>query len=142
MVKAGMYMRYEFDGFFISDEKGLLQIDVIAGFLSRSYWANKRSMTTIQKSIEASVCVGVYHGSKQIGFARIVTDHATMYWLADVYVDEEYRGKSIGKKMIETITSSEELKGLVGILGTKDAHELYEQYGFEREPSRFMRRMP
>lgn len=65
-----------------------------------------------------------------------------MYWLADVYVDEEYRGKSIGKQLIETITSSEELKGLVGILGTKDAHDLYEQYGFERDANRFMRRVP
>ncbi|MDQ0885998.1 GNAT superfamily N-acetyltransferase [Paenibacillus sp. V4I9] len=135
-------MRYEFDGFFISDEKELLQIDVIAGFLSRSYWANKRPMTIIQKSIEASLCFGVYHGSKQIGFARIVTDHVTMYWLADVYVDEEYRGRSIGKRLIETITNSEDLKDLVGILGTKDAHELYEQYGFERDTNRFMRRVP
>lgn len=135
-------MRYEFDGFFISDEKELLQIDVIAGFLSRSYWANQRSMTVIQKSIEASVCFGVYHDSKQIGFARIVTDHVTMYWLADVYVDEAYRGRSIGKKLIETITTSEDLRGLVGILGTKDAHELYEQYGFERDTNRFMRRVP
>jgi GNAT superfamily N-acetyltransferase len=135
-------MRYEFDEFLISDEKELLQLDVIAGFLSRSYWANKRPIATIQKSIEASLCVGVYHDRKQIGFARIVTDHATMYWLADVYVDEDYRGRSIGKKLIETITNSEELKDLVGILGTKDAHELYEQYGFEREATRFMRRAP
>ncbi|SDP12943.1 Acetyltransferase (GNAT) family protein [Paenibacillus sp. yr247] len=135
-------MRYEFDELLISDEKELLQIDVIAGFLSRSYWANKRSITTIQKSIEASLCVGVYHDRKQIGFARIVTDHATMYWLADVYVDEDYRGRSIGKKLIETITNSEDLKDLVGILGTKDAHELYEQYGFERDAARFMRRAP
>ena len=83
-----------------------------------------------------------FDGSKQIGFARIVTDHVTMYWLADVYVDEEYRGRSIGKRLIETITNSEDLKDLVGILGTKDAHELYEQYGFERDTNRFMRRVP
>lgn len=112
------------------------------GFLSRSYWANQRSIERIVQSIENSICYGIYDGSKQIGFARVVTDDATMYWLCDVFIDEEYRGKGLGKKFIECITNSEELKNLMGVLGTQDAHGLYGQYHFEEDKERMMRRMP
>lgn len=135
-------MKINYNQFLISDDKSLLQLDTICGFLARSYWAERRSRETIAKSIENSLCYGIYDGGKQIGFARVVTDYATMYWLCDVYVDETYRGTGIGKKMIESITSSDELSGLSGILGTKDAHGLYEQYGFVRIPDRFMRKFP
>lgn len=135
-------MHVQFEEYIISDDKNLLDLDIIKGFLARSYWANRRSETRIERSIENSICYGVYDGKKQIGFARVVTDHATMYWLCDVFVDEEYRGKGIGKKLVESITGSEELKNLMGLLGTKDAHELYRQYAFESDPERMMRRMP
>jgi len=65
-----------------------------------------------------------------------------MYWLCDVFIDEEYRGKGIGKKLIESITNSEELKNLLGVLGTQDAHGLYKLYNFEDDKERMMRRMP
>lgn len=68
----------------------------------------------------------------------MVTDHATMYWLCDVYIDEDYRRFGIGKKLIETIVHSEQLSGLNGILGTKDAHGFYEQFGIVRNPDRAM----
>ena len=92
--------------------------------------------------MENSVCVGVYHGNKQIGFARIVTDHVTTYWLCDVFVDEEYRGKGIGKKLIQSITTADEYKNLFGTLATRDAHGLYEGYEFVKDNGRFMSRMP
>ncbi|WP_159888672.1 GNAT family N-acetyltransferase [Paenibacillus puerhi] len=126
----------------ISNDKSLLCMETICSFLARSYWADKRSESRIRKSIENSVCYGAYHGGKQIGFARLVTDGATMYWLCDVFIDENYRSYGIGKKLIETITTSEDFKDLLGVLGTKDAHGLYEQYGFHQEQERFMRRMP
>jgi GNAT superfamily N-acetyltransferase len=135
-------MEITWNQFIISDKKELLSLDTIKGFLSRSYWANKRPVERTEKSIEHSVCYGVYEGNKQVGYARVVTDHATMYYLCDVYIDEDYRGMGIGKKLIETITTSAELKDLMGILGTKDAHELYTQYDFEADPERFMRRLP
>jgi GNAT superfamily N-acetyltransferase len=65
-----------------------------------------------------------------------------MYWLCDVFIDEEYRGKGIGKQLVECLTTSVELKNLLGVLGTKDAHELYEQFGFASDKERMMRRMP
>ncbi|MZP30012.1 GNAT family N-acetyltransferase [Heliobacterium undosum] len=135
-------MELKFEDYLISTDKTLLHHETIYQFLASSYWANKRSIEAINKSIETSLCFGVYHGNRQIGFARIVSDFATMYWLADVMIDEEYRGLGIGKKLIETILASEELKGLNGILGTLDAHRLYEQFGFVKNADRFMVRRP
>lgn len=138
MTKVRIY----FDDYYISDDVNLLDMQTIKRFLSSSYWANRRTSETIEKSIKNSVCYGVYHENKQIGFARIVTDHATMYWLSDVFIDEDYRGQGIGKKLIEIITTMSEWKDLMGVLGTKDAHELYTQYDFESDTERMMRRMP
>ncbi|MBC9785076.1 GNAT family N-acetyltransferase [Heliobacterium chlorum] len=135
-------MELKFEDYLISSDKSLINRETIYKFLASSYWAKNRSFETINKSIETSLCFGVYHGNRQIGFARIVSDFATMYWLADVIIDEEYRGKGIGKKLVEAILASEDLKGLNGILGTLDAHGLYEQYGFVKNADRFMVKRP
>lgn len=128
--------------YFISKDKALLQTETIHQFLSRSYWANRRTLAQVQASIENSICYGVYHGTRQIGFARIITDWATMYYLCDVFIDEEYRGQGIGRRLVDLIVQSEELDGLTGVLGMKDAHGLYESFGFVRDPDRFMKRRP
>ncbi len=124
----------------ISSDKSLLSIYWLCDFLPKSYWAIGRSKKQIELSIENSICFGVYHNGNQVGFARMVTDMATMYWLCDVFIDEKYRGKGLGKKLIKYIVESDNFKGLFGILGTRDAHGLYEIFGFEREPETFMRR--
>jgi GNAT superfamily N-acetyltransferase len=138
--KRDAVVRIEFGEFVITDNKSQLDLDTIERFLARSYWANKRPRDKIEASIRNSLCFGIYHGARQVGFARVVTDYATMYYLCDVFIDEAYRGRELGKKLIETITGLEELRNLTGILGTKDAHGLYEKYGFERDRERFMRR--
>ncbi|GAE30804.1 GNAT family N-acetyltransferase [Halalkalibacter hemicellulosilyticus] len=120
----------------ISDDKSLLDREVIYRFLASSYWANKRRRETINKSI------GVYDGKKQIGFARIVTDEATMYGLCDVFIDEQYRGKGIGKQLIDSIVHSEKLSHLFGFLGTKDAHDFYHVFDFQIEEEKVMARIP
>ena len=135
-------MEITWNQFVISDNKELLDLEVIKGFLSRSYWANKRPEERTLRSIENSVCYGVYEGPKQVGYARVITDHATMYYLCDVFIDEDYRGMGIGKKLVESLTTSDEYKDLMGLLGTMDAHELYKQYDFEPATERFMRRRP
>lgn len=129
-------MELMYDEFLISDDKSKLKADTILGFLSRSYWANKRPAEITEKSINNSVCYGIYDGDRQVGFARVVTDWATIYYLCDVFIDEEYRGKGLGKKLVEVIT--EEYKEINGLLGTLDGHDLYEKYGFKRNPERFM----
>jgi GNAT superfamily N-acetyltransferase len=125
-------MNIIFGDYTISDDKNLLNINTIYQFLRQSYWASQRSRETIVKAVENSLCLGVYHQHQQIGFARFVTDGATIYWLCDVFVDEAYRGQGIGKKLMEAMESWDSLKGLNGILRTRDAHGLYEQYGFVR----------
>ncbi|MDP5273909.1 GNAT family N-acetyltransferase [Chengkuizengella axinellae] len=126
-------MEIIFKHYVISNDKAKLDINTICDFLAKSYWANTRSKDKIQKSIENSLCYGVYDGNKQIAFARIVTDGATMYWLGDVFVDESYRGEGIGTKLIDIIVNAEENVDLFGLLGTKDAHGLYGKYDFKRD---------
>ena len=126
--------------FTVSTDPTLLDIDVIHGYLSRSYWASERQREVVQRSIENSLNFGVYHEGKQVGFARVVTDHATVYWLADVFILEEYRGRDLGKFLIESVTGHPELFGLLGLLATRDAQGLYVKYGFScpSNPNRLM----
>ncbi len=126
------------DQYLFSDDKSMLSPDRVQHLLSQSYWANTREKNKIVQSMNNSICYGVYHNNVQVGFARVVTDNATMYWLCDVIIDGEHRGRGLGKKLVEFIVNSEELKGLRGILRTKDAHGLYEQYGFIKDGDHFM----
>jgi GNAT superfamily N-acetyltransferase len=114
------------DNFSISTDKSKLDISIIHDFLSHSYWSENIPKEIIQKSIEGSLCFGVYAGDKQVGFARMVTDKATFAYLADVFIIEAYRGKGLSKWLIEIILSHPDLQGLRRILlATRDAHGLY-----------------
>lgn len=124
--------------FYISTDKTKLNIDSVKALLKQTYWASERTEETIIKSIENSICYGVYEGDNLVGFGRVVTDHATVFWICDIIIDENYRGKNLGKKIMEKIMEAKEIDGLLGILATKDAHGLYEQYGFVKEPVKFM----
>lgn len=122
-------------GFLVSTDKSLLSLDTIHDFLvNRSYWANSRTKEQIGRSIDNSMCFGVYESGRQVGFARVVTDYSVMYWLCDVFIDEEYRGKGLGKLLVECVVNHPQLKDLNGILATKDAQGLYEKYGFRVPP--------
>ncbi|RXZ77436.1 N-acetyltransferase [Paenibacillaceae bacterium] len=135
-------MEVLFKEYVITDDKNRINRKVVLDFLAQSYWARRRPTERILKSIENSHCYGVYHKDQQIGFARVITDEATVFYLCDVFVLNEYQGQGIGKKLIEIIINSKEYEWMTGILGTLDAHGLYEQYGFEKDSNRFMRRVP
>jgi len=128
----------------ISTERSRLDIEFIHDFLANhAYWAKGRSLEKVRRSIKHSLSFGVYHGARQIGFARVVTDYATFAWLADVFVLEEQRGQGLGKWLIEVIISHPELQGFRRwLLATRDAHELYQRFGFTElnEPARWMER--
>jgi GNAT superfamily N-acetyltransferase len=130
----------------ISTDKDLLDISIIHNYLSvESYWAKNVPKETVEKSIEHSICFGVYFNKEQIGFARLVTDKATFAYLADVFILEQHRGRGLSKWLIEVIQSHPELQGLRRwMLGTRDAHGLYEQFGWsvipEEARGRFMQR--
>lgn len=134
-------MEHKKDNFIISDDDSKLNIDIICGFLSRAYWADKRPRDVIEKSIEYSLNFGIYEDNKQIGFARVVTDYSVFAYLCDVFIHEDYRGHALGKWMMECILSHPDLQELKRwCLLTKDAHGLYKQFGFREldDPSRWM----
>jgi GNAT superfamily N-acetyltransferase len=127
----------------LSTDPGRLDVDVIHGFLSRSYWAEGIPRETVERSIPHSLCFGVYHGAQQVAFARVVTDRATYAYLADVFVLEAHRGRGLAVWMMECIASHPDLQGLRRwTLGTRDAHGLYARFGFKSLacPERYMER--
>ena len=118
--------------FTISTDKNKIDIVYVHQFLSHSYWSPGVPLDTVKKAMEGSLPFGVYHNSGgQIGYARIITDKATFAYLADVFIDENYRGKGVGKWLIRSILAHPDLQGLRRIiLATRNAHELYSQFGF------------
>ncbi|HYE84314.1 MAG TPA: GNAT family N-acetyltransferase, partial [Clostridia bacterium] len=97
--------------YLISTDKSLLSLDTVYDFLvNRSYWAKNRKREQIEKSIENSLCFGAYDAGRQVAIARVVTDYSVMYWLCDVFVDEEYRGQGIGKLLVESVVNHPDLK--------------------------------
>ncbi len=124
----------EKEGYSISTDPGKLDIPIIHQYLSeQSYWAQNIPLDVVERSVANSLCFGLYHHEKQVGFARLVTDKATFAYLADVFVLEEYRGKGLSKWMMAVIHSHPDLQGLRRwVLGTRDAHGLYEQFGWAR----------
>ena len=137
-------MEWQNDEFEISTDRSRLQFDVIQKFLvDDSYWAQTRTPEQTRTAIDNSICFGLYHGRRQIGFARVVTDQATFAYLGDVFVLNEYRGRGLSKWLMKTIIAHPDLQGLRRwTLATRDAHGLYEQYGFGTlvHPERWMER--
>ncbi len=128
--------------FLVSTDKSKLEIDTIHHFLTKeSYWSQNIPLAIVRKSIENSLCFGVYHQSRQIGFARVITDFASFAYLADVFIINEFRRKGLSKILMKTIISHPDLQGLRRwMLGTRDAQGLYAKYGFTpmANPERFM----
>ena len=129
------------DGFTISTDKNKIDIDYVHAFLTRSYWSPGIPMETVRRAMENSLCFGIYDNQKQIGYARMITDQATFAYLADVFIDEEFRGKGLGKWLVGAILAHPGLQGLRRtLLATRDAHSLYAQFGFTpfTNPERWM----
>jgi GNAT superfamily N-acetyltransferase len=116
---------------------------VIGEFLESSYWAKGIPAATVEKSLANSLCFALLDGERQIGFARVISDRATIAYLADVFVLPEYRGRGLSKWLMECVVGHPELQGLRRwMLGTRDAHGLYAKFGFTplKKPETFMER--
>lgn len=128
----------------ITTDRARLDVDMIHRWLSNeSYWASGRSREVVQRSIDNALCFGIYKQNEQVGFARIVTDYATFAWVADVFVLEAQRGRGLSKWLMEVILAHPQLQGFRRwVLSTKDAHGLYERFGFIKlhRPERWMER--
>ena len=132
IMQHGQYYHAIKDDYLISTDLSLLDVEVIYHYLSsESYWAQGIPRNVVEKSIANSLCFGVYHHRKQIGFARLITDKATFAYLADVFTTIDYRGNGLSRWLLLVIHAHPELQGLRRwMLGTRDAHSLYEQFGW------------
>jgi GNAT superfamily N-acetyltransferase len=120
------------DELLISSDRARLDLDVIHGFLTNCYWAKGIPREIVARSIEHSLCFGIYDGNAQVGFARVISDFATIAYLGDVFVLESHRERGLSKWLMECVTQHPALQGLRRwILLTRDAHGLYAQFGFK-----------
>jgi GNAT superfamily N-acetyltransferase len=124
----------------ISDDPARLDLDAVERLLHATYWAWERPHAAIEKSVANSICLGAYWRGAQVGFGRIVTDGATFAWICDIVVDEAHRGSGLGKVLVESVVLHPEIANLRQVLATKDAHSLYERFGYERRDGVFLTR--
>jgi len=123
----------------VTTDPSRLDLDVIHGYLVRSYWARGIPRELVARAIAHSLCFGAFAGDRQVGFARVVTDRATFAYLCDVFVLESHQGRGVGKQLMAAIMAHPDLQGLRRMtLFTRDAHGLYGQFGFRE--SRFLDR--
>ena len=129
----------------VSTNPKYFELKIIHQFISNSYWAKNIPIELMQKAIENSLCFAVLHHTESkdilVGFARMITDKATFAYLADVFILEEHRGTGLSKQLMKAILSHQDLQGLRRmVLATRDAHGLYEQFGFKKlsDPQIFM----
>lgn len=133
------------DGLTLSTDRARVDVDAVLAMLHASHWGGAVTRAVLVRSIANSMTVGVYHGTRQLGFARAVTDLATYAYLTDVIVDASARGRGIGSWMVQALIDHPDLQGLRRFaLLTRDAQTLYEKFGFSSKPTRstYMERLP
>ncbi|MFZ0760820.1 MAG: GNAT family N-acetyltransferase [Candidatus Sulfotelmatobacter sp.] len=143
VVDPGTVMEYSRGKFVVSTNPERLSLDVVHGFLTNCYWAKGIPREVVARSMEHALCFGVYEDAAQVGFARVISDFATIAYIGDVFVLESHRGRGLGKWLMQCITLHPALQNLRRwILTTRDAHGLYSQVGFTpvKAPERFMER--
>ena len=137
-------MEWNRGSFRISTDKAKLDRETIHGFLAKSYWARGIPREIVDRSIEGSLCFGLYDGDRLVGFARVITDRATFGYLADVFVLESHRGRGLATWFMESVMSHPDLRGIRRwMLVTRDAHGLYRKVGFTdlSAPERIMEKL-
>ena len=129
--------------YLITTDPARVDLAVVHGFLTTCYWAQGIPLETVRRSIENSLNFSVYHGESQVGFARVITDYATFAYLGDVFVLEAHRGRGLSKWLMGLVVAHPDLQGFRRwVLLTRDAHGLYQQFGFQAiaAPERYMER--
>ncbi len=128
----------------IAEGADALNVEDVARLLKMTYWADKRPVAQIEESMRRSACFGVYldGAPRLVGFARVISDLATTYYLCDVVIDEAHRHKGLGTALVSHIVSLPEYARLRGVLITRDAHALYQKFGFASLDGRAMGKPP
>lgn len=144
-METATHLEFHQGEFLVSTDPTRLDVDAIHAFLSRTYWAEGVAREVVERSLRHSLCFGLYHQGRQIGLARVITDHATFGYLADVYVLEEFRGRGLAKWLMRCILAHPELQSLRSLrLATRGAQALYRQFGFTalKHPEHHLERRP
>ena len=130
------------DGFELDDDPARVDVEAVHRFLDQeSYWARGRPLAVQERLVrEADRVVGLYHGDRQLGFARVVSDGVAIAYLADVYVEAEARGRGLGTEMVREAVERGPHAGLGWVLHTEDAHGVYAKLGFRPPGPRVMER--
>jgi len=128
-------MEWRREQYSINTDKSKLDVGMVHHFLyTTAHWSIGRPMSIVRKSIDNSICFGVYDGDEQVGFARIVTDGATVGWICDMFILPSKRGSGLGRWLVECMMEHPEIKHLRRILlNTRDAHDLYKKYAGFRQ---------
>ena len=127
-----MHSEWKRNDLLVSTDPAMLDVDAVHAFLSGAYWCVGIPRDTVERALRHSLCFGLYDGGRQVGLARVITDHATFAYLCDVYVLESHRGRGLGKWLIECVMAHPSVPGLRRFnLATRDAHSLYARHGFQ-----------
>ena len=124
-------MEWHRNEFVISDDQSRVQVEVVADLLAKTFWGHRRPREVVEKLIQNSMCFSLLSNQEQIGFARVVTDHAVFSWLSDVVVNEAYRGRGLGEWLIGCILDHPRISETQFLLQTTDASGLYSKFGFQ-----------
>jgi GNAT superfamily N-acetyltransferase len=128
-------MQWERSGFRLTDEPGYIDAERTFALLSATYWGVRRPREVVAGMLEHSLCFGLFRDDVQVGFARAVTDYTVFSWIADLVIDPPCRGLGLGRWMMECMIAHPLLERTQMVLQTRDAHALYEQYGFRQNPA-------
>jgi GNAT superfamily N-acetyltransferase len=129
---------------YVSTDKEKLNVPFVQNFLKDIYWAAGRTIEEVQRTIDASICFGIYLDGEQIGFARVITDYVVFAYVMDVFIIDEHRGKGYSSILIDNMMREPQLQEVkIWRLATKDAHFLYEKFGFSAlaYPERMMEKI-
>jgi GNAT superfamily N-acetyltransferase len=120
------------NGFTITDDRAEVKIDTVAHLLAGTHWGSRRPRQVVEKLVENSLCFSLFRNTEQVGFARVVTDHTVFSWLSDLVIAPELRGRGLGRWLLQCILNHPTLSGAQFVLQTRDAHHLYESFGFQQ----------
>ena len=126
-------MEWKYQNYSITDDKQLVDVNKVHYLLSSTYWASGRTRQQVEESLKHSICFSVFNENEQVGFGRVVTDYVLFAWIADIVIDPEHQGRGIGKYLMSVLVNHPQIPQNMQLLRTKDAHKLYEKYGFERQ---------
>ena len=125
-------MEWRQNGFTLTDERTQVKIDTVAHLLAGTHWGYRRPRPVVERLVENSLCFSLFRNTEQVGFARVVTDHTVFSWLSDLVISPELRGQGLGKWLLKCILDHPAISDTQFVLQTRDAHRLYESFGFQQ----------